>query len=514
MNEARFIVTALLFFSCGALLFVCLLALRKRFTSGVPALLLALAGFFVAIYNFGFAMEINASSTAGTYFWVRFQHWGIQLIPPTWLLFALFIMGKKKFITPFSISLIYVLPLIALAASQTLGGLNLMHPNPNLAAGELFSRFVYDRGWAIHLTTVAQSALLVTSLVLFTMSLARGIPIPRNQSAIYWLGSIIPLASSLAYNFGLAPWNIDTTPLLLGLSVVLFTVGFFKVGLLDIVPLARDVIFEGTGDGVLVIDRRGRLTDSNRGMLSILPNLEKAEEGDLARNTFVGHGALEELLDRDPPSAVEYEAKTPSGSRIFHVTSALLHGKSGKSLGKLLTFHDVTEMKELQRRLETMATHDELTGIYNRRYLNDFAAREIDKARADGRDFSAIMMDLDYFKKINDTYGHAAGDLVLVAVAKACQHSLRHDDVIGRFGGEELLVLLPKTAAEAARVVAEKLRTAIEVCRVTYDDQTISVTASLGMATLSPNCATLKDLLIAADLALYKAKDTGRNRVC
>lgn len=514
MTIARFIITALLFFSCGALFFVCLLAIRKRSTSGLPAILLALAGLFVAIYDIGYAMEINTVDIAETFFWVRFQHWGIQLITPTWFLFALLIMGKKKRISPYSIALLFLLPIIALAASQTLGAANLLHPNPGLAEGELLSRFVYDRGWAIYLVTIMQTSLLIASLLLFAKSLAKGFPIPRNQSAIYLLGTALPLASSIAYNFGLTPHNADTTPLVLGLSVMLFMIGFFKVGLLDIVPLARDVIFEGQGDGVLVIDRRGRLTDSNQGMRSILPALENTESGTSARDTFIGHSALEELLDRDPPSAIEYEVATASGSRIFHVTSAQLHGASGKSLGKLLTFHDVTEMKELQRRLETMATHDELTGLYNRRYLNDFAAREIDTARSDNGDFSAIMLDLDYFKRINDTYGHAAGDLVLVAVAKACQRSLRHDDVIGRFGGEELLVLLPKTAAEAAGFVAEKLRITIESCRVPYDGQTIGVTASLGVASLSPACATLKDLLIAADMALYKAKDSGRNRVC
>ena len=514
MIIARFIITALLFFSCGALFFVCLLAIRKRSTSGFPAILLALAGLFVAIYDIGYAMEINTVDIAETFFWVRFQHWGIQLVTPTWFLFALLIVRKNKTVSPYMVTLIFFPPIIALLASQTLGGLNLLHSNPGLAGGELLSRFVYDKGWAMYLVVIVQSAYLIASIVLLAISFARGFPIPRNQSAIYLLGTALPLVSSLAYNFDITPYNADTTPIVLGLSVLLFMVGFFKVGLLDIVPLARDVIFEGQGDGVLVIDRRGRLTDSNQGMRSILPALENTEPGASARDTFVGHGALEELLDRDPPSAIEYEAGTASGSRIFHVTSAQLHGASGKSLGKLLTFHDVTEMKELQRRLETMATHDELTGLYNRRYLNDFATREIDKARAEGSDFSAIMLDLDYFKKVNDTYGHAAGDLVLVAVAKACQRGLRHDDVIGRFGGEELLVLLPRTPTEAAGFVAEKLRVAIEACQVPYDGLALSVTASFGVASLSPACATLKDLLIAADMALYKAKDSGRNRVC
>lgn len=514
MTTARFIITALLFFSCGVLFFVSILALRKRFSSGLPSLLLALAILFVAFYDIGYAMEINATGIAETFFWVKFQHLGIQLITPTWLLFALLIVKKRRYI-PFSIiALIYALPIVALVASQTLGGLNLLHPNPGLADGELLSRFVYDRGWAMYLTIIVQSGFLIASITIFSISLARGFPIPSSQSAIYLLGTVLPLISSLAYNFGLTPYNADTTPLVLGFSVIFFMIGFFRVGLLDIVPLARDVIFEGQGDGVLVIDRRGRLTDSNQGIRSILPALDTTEPGTLARETFTGHGALEELLDRDPPATVEYEVAKLSGSRIYHVTSAHLHGATGKNLGKLLTFHDVTEMKELQRRLETLATHDELTGLWNRRYLNDAAAREVEKARAEGSEFSVIMMDLDHFKKINDTYGHAAGDHVLIAVAKASQSSLRHDDIVGRFGGEEFLVLLPNTTAEAAKIVAEKLRAAIEACRATYDGQKLSVTVSLGIASFSPTCSTLKDILIAADLALYRAKDSGRNCVC
>ncbi|PKL06028.1 MAG: hypothetical protein CVV53_06460, partial [Spirochaetae bacterium HGW-Spirochaetae-9] len=154
MTAARFIITALLFFSCGVLFFVCLLALRKRFTSGPPSILLSFAILFVAFYDIGYAMEINATSIAGTFFWVRFQHLGIQLITPTWLLFALLIVRRKRLIAPHVIALIYLLPVVALLASQTLGGLNLLHPNPGLAEGEILSRFIYDRSWTMYLTVI------------------------------------------------------------------------------------------------------------------------------------------------------------------------------------------------------------------------------------------------------------------------------------------------------------------------------------------------------------------------
>jgi diguanylate cyclase (GGDEF)-like protein len=128
--------------------------------------------------------------------------------------------------------------------------------------------------------------------------------------------------------------------------------------------------------------------------------------------------------------------------------------------------------------------------------------------------FSAIMLDLDHFKKINDTYGHSAGDLILSEFAKLCKKCTREIDWIGRYGGEEIVILLPDTNIKAGQMVAERLRKAIAGALVDLGDGTkLNITASLGVATRDENTTNLEMLIARADQAMYMAKHKGRNRV-
>ena len=515
MDELKFYATSTLFFTCAAIIFVCVLAWKRKGTTGLPAVFLTLCGLSVAIYDFGYAMEIHASTLRDVFFWVRFEHWGIQFISPLWLMFTLSIMGKWKKAPPLQIALLLALPAVALACSQTLGGLNLLHPNARLATGEVLSLFEYDRGWPIYLATALQSGFLVVSFALFSIGFVRGGPVPRVQTALYWFGSTVPWAGSLIYNSGNAPYNIDVTPFLMSISVGFFMFGFLKVGILDIAPVARTVVFEDMKDGVLVIDRRGRVTDFNPGMGTILPSLRAIKAGVSVKTALAGYGELLGLLDREPPATIDFKPSDKPNASFYHVASARLKDKSGKDIGMLLTFHDMTEMKELQRRLEVMATHDDLTGLHNRRYLNQYAKAQIEEAKAFGCEFSLIMLDLDHFKRVNDTFGHSVGDEAIIAISEIFRQAVDGEDcVVGRFGGEEMLAILPRTDAAAARAVAEKARSAIACRRIPCEGVNLSLTASFGVSSLTPVCDTLKELLIAADIALYEAKNTGRNKVC
>lgn len=515
MDELKFYATSILFFTCAAIIFVCVLAWKRKGTTGLPAVFLTLCGLGVAIYDFGYAMEIHASTQQAVFFWVRFEHCGIQFIPPLWLMFSLSIMGKWKKANPLHVALLLALPAAALACSQTLGGLNLLHPNAGLASGESLSLFAYDRGWQIYLITAMQSAYIAVSFALFTAGFVRGGPVPRIQTALYWFGSTVPWVGSLIYNSGSAPYNIDVTPFLMSISVAFFMIGFLKVGILDIAPVARTVVFEDMKDGVLVIDRRGKITDFNPGMGTILPSLNSSRAAVDVRSALNGYGELLGLLDREPPSTIDFKPSDKPNAPFYHVASARLKDKSGKDIGMLLTFHDMTEMKELQRRLEVMATHDDLTGLYNRRYLNQYAKAQIEEAKTFGCEFSLIMLDLDHFKRVNDTFGHSVGDEALIAVSEIFRRAVDGEDcVVGRFGGEELLAILPRTDAAGARAVAEKARAAIAGRRIPCEGVSLSITASFGVSSLTPVCDTLKELLIAADIALYEAKNTGRNKVC
>lgn len=167
------------------------------------------------------------------------------------------------------------------------------------------------------------------------------------------------------------------------------------------------------------------------------------------------------------------------------------------------------EIEEEWRRART----DQLTGLYNRRHFDEQLARIVSDSLAHGSPASLIVADVDHFKRVNDSYGHEAGDAVLKAVARVFLDCLRAEDVCARYGGEEIAILLPETSVERAQEVAERVRKAIEGKPVQHGDRTIRVTASFGVAGY-PESTALRDALFpAADRALYEAKDGGRNQV-
>ncbi len=174
----------------------------------------------------------------------------------------------------------------------------------------------------------------------------------------------------------------------------------------------------------------------------------------------------------------------------------------------------LVEEFQAEATLKRMANTDELTGLNNRRKLFDDLETEFQRAKRYGRPFSLCMLDLDFFKKINDQYGHDAGDQVLKAVAQAISLSLRENDMCGRIGGEEFTILLPDTALDSAAVFAERLRQHVEALSISLDDgQQVTLTCSIGVAEYSEHFHKATELLSCADQRLYHAKANGRNRI-
>jgi diguanylate cyclase (GGDEF)-like protein/PAS domain S-box-containing protein len=170
---------------------------------------------------------------------------------------------------------------------------------------------------------------------------------------------------------------------------------------------------------------------------------------------------------------------------------------------------------KLRDALREMALRDSLTGLYNRRYLEDAIERELHRAERSGRSVSVIMIDVDHFKRFNDKHGHDAGDFVLSAVARTIAKSIRPSDIACRYGGEELAVVLGETDLELARERAEKLRLGIRETNLTHLGQNLpGPTASFGVAAYPLHGRKAAEILKAADLALYRAKQEGRDRVC
>lgn len=164
-------------------------------------------------------------------------------------------------------------------------------------------------------------------------------------------------------------------------------------------------------------------------------------------------------------------------------------------------------------KLEDMATRDELTGLPNRRKMDELLLREIAFAKRYGDPMSLMMMDIDHFKSVNDTYGHHAGDNYLVRFAKVLQEEVRQVDYVGRWGGEEFIILLPKTNAERAKELAERLLYSVEVMKIESGHGLITRTVSIGIASVESGKMDVDEILREADEAMYQAKQEGGNKI-
>jgi diguanylate cyclase (GGDEF)-like protein len=173
------------------------------------------------------------------------------------------------------------------------------------------------------------------------------------------------------------------------------------------------------------------------------------------------------------------------------------------------------KLQTLLLQLKEQVITDPLTGLNNRRYLIDFLQRELERARRSNTPVAAIMLDIDYFKRINDAFGHAAGDLALKAVARLLNEHIRGSDMACRYGGEEFLLILPGATLEGARQRAENLRALVKTLDLKFNGQSLGmITASLGVALFPDHAATGDALIESSDEALYEAKGAGRDRVC
>jgi diguanylate cyclase (GGDEF)-like protein/PAS domain S-box-containing protein len=208
----------------------------------------------------------------------------------------------------------------------------------------------------------------------------------------------------------------------------------------------------------------------------------------------------------------DYLFQHKSGRSFFAQTMiAVLRDESDEFSGYTVVFRDITERKVSSDNLANLLTKDHLTGAVNRAHFFNLAERELARANRYEHSLSIIMLDADHFKHVNDSWGHPIGDEVLKSIVKIAQGVLRPGDTIARFGGEEFVVMLPKSNSIETSVIAERLRNSIEASSVDAGDEEIKITVSIGCASMSQSRSTLKQLLVSADTALYQAKSRGRN---
>lgn len=290
-----------------------------------------------------------------------------------------------------------------------------------------------------------------------------------------------------------------------------------------------EAIYQASPDGILLVDAEGTIISHNQRLFEVLRVDPEAISGKRDAS-LVGvpdrlllARALETVKDREAflehvealyanPALEDVCQVEQKDGRTLERHSKALWASDGRYFGRVWFFRDITAQKDAERTLLRMLRHDPLTGAASRRHFFERAGEEVARARRFQHPLSLIMLDVDHFKRINDRWGHAAGDKVLKELCATAKGVLRQQDLLARTGGEEFVVLAPETTAEGAFQLAERLRRRVAAMAVAEGSDAIHCTVSLGVAALQRTDASIELVLKRADDALYEAKRAGRNR--
>lgn len=500
--------------TCASLAFI---GFSRSYVSG--ALSFALLMIAASFYALGSLFEIRGRSVEELHFWLSVEYIGIAFVGPLWLHLALSVSGYHSRRLSLMLSALYGLSAVILAMVWTNDEHHLYYSSLSLAYRGPFSISVVGRGpfYWINLAMLNSCVLAANAILLVRM--AKAAQAYRKQAFFIFLASLFPWAGMLIYTTGLSPYGLDIAPFCIPLSGILFSWSLFRYRFVDLGVIACEKIIESMSEGVLVLDGKGRSVAVNLVMMKAL-----GVEGARARvKDCIGESALEmlapcpdlaALVERGLPASADIGVEGPGGTRHYSARYSSITGRRSRPLGFILSISDITERVKLTERLAELATVDELTGVMNRRTILKNAQDECARAARQKLALSVLMLDLDEFKKINDLFGHQAGDAILRASARACASAIRGTDRIGRYGGEEFLAVLPGIGPSEAMLAAERLRAAVASVRVESGGESLGVTVSIGCSGReSYGGETIDDLVREADEALYRAKAGGRNRI-
>ncbi len=471
------------------------------------AALFSLTCLSIAVFTFGYGMELISASLRQIEFSLDFEIAGLVFCTAFWILvsFEFYFHKSSSFLSNF---LILFIPVMTFFIFLTNPYHHLYYSSLSISRYDhFFSASLVKGPWYYVFISYTYLGLFF-SLIVFFKKWRETYFGAKTQAFWMLIGTLCPTIAYIIYIN--TPIFYDLTTFGFAMLAICFYIAIFKYNFLDLYQIERDRIFDVINEGIIVIDHKNRLIDFNRtgketfqwlNPQFIGRNIVVFTEGEMIANQTAKHFTVE--LTRD-------KQKIYLGFRTTPIV------QKNRLVGKILIFQDITEQTIALEKLNVMAEIDPLTGVYNRRKLMEEAEKEFYRAYRYGTNLSALMIDIDLFKAVNDTYGHLAGDKVIVRIANECKLRLRKSDIIGRYGGEEFLIILTDTDLEKALLVAEELRVMIEKMVVDYKDQRITVKISIGAASTSRHSEkmTVYDLINESDKALYIAKESGRNRVC
>lgn len=460
----------------------------------------------IIVYLFGYLLEVSSANFEEFYIGAKVLYTGVSFFGA----FAFFFLAEYCSISIRRFIKIAML-LIPLVISVILWTVKFEHL--------VFWAYNHDTSLASHLIfTLNRFYFLFHSYPVICILLAVGMLIfrmitwgkqYRMQLFFLLVCLFIPLLAEGVYfiSLGISANHVYLVPYSMALMSLCLYAGVVRFNIFEIISMATISAMEHIREGFVLVDDHNNYLFSNPAAAEMLPGLTKLHRGEPIDSA---RGWPEELKDAKNGS-VEFSVSDKS-TMYFRASVSHVFSQSQILIAKTIIFGDVTDNIMLMKKLENAAYIDALTGLYNRKHFFELAAVDIERALRLNQSIFTAMLDLDFFKGVNDTYGHTAGDLVLRKTGEIIRHTIRSYDLLGRYGGEEFVLLITNLDEETAIQLMERIRENMEHSVTNYEGEEIKITCSIGLAKLSEN-ETLEESIKKADTALYAAKRISRNLV-
>lgn len=489
-----------------------------------------------------FAIKTTDSPTYQL-FYVKAAFVDSALLSTGWIFFTILLTGQTRFLHR-KIILLLSIP-VTVATAGIIFNPHSWFVRP--VNGEYIVRTYGPLFWLFIAVIIVQVA---TSLYVISAALVQDMPPRVRKQVILVLKGLLTVTLFILLDVLLNVVLDSYLPVIPGmtslgilLSATFFVISIHRDKVFDIVTIAHQDVMDTIGHGILVLDEYDNVVEINRSLHPHL-HLQRGERFNIHIIFPELSSAIEAFIQtylKHPLERIEIEILHNGLQRYLNIQAAPIM-ISDTRVGRIVTFQDMTELQQLihetnrqnmalqernhslievqkelfekNRQLQHMAITDSLTGCYNRHYLTQHLEDEVVRNRQDHISFALILLDIDFFKSVNDTYGHLAGDEVLCHTVGVLKQELRPSDVLARYGGEEFIIYLPDTNESEAKYIAERVKARVEWNQIAIANvaEPVSVTISLGLLSIS-DFSQGSNLFEEVDQALYEAKNNGRNRI-
>jgi len=522
MSNVQVILSGILYAISLIIFMMGIFSLLKMKTPGVMTFGLLLV--VSAIYVGGYAMELMSSTLDEVDLWSKIQYIALPFIPAVWVVLSIEYCKVRSRYGKLFYFFLFLIPLITFALRYTSELQPWYYRNIEMVSNGYFDVFVFDKGPWYYVQIIYSILCMIFATGNYLIFSKRVVALMRRQANIMAIASVMPILALMLNIAQIAPFGIDVGPFALLFDYSLFMFGMYRYHMLSLVPIAREKVFDWIQDGVLVLDMELRVIDMNISVKKIFPQLMNQRYGVKLDEIMPSHADLITQIEQwNNDTQITQNLLLELNQNMTFETENFFELKLTKlfegkvQIGITIIISDVTSTKALMDQLVNLARVDSMTGLMSRRYFFERVEYEVERANRKKSIFSFIFFDLDNFKMINDQYGHAAGDNMIVYVSEVCRTQLRSIDLFARFGGDEFIIYLPDCDKKNAVEVAERLRVSIQREAVDYAGRSIQLSASFGVEShdtlICGDCLDINMIFLAADEAMYIAKRSGKNKI-